>query len=115
VGIAELAEQIPRLLEEVPAPPSTPNRAGSWPTAMNSPSPNRNPVSTGFEIRSVIPPRRSRPEPANTTAATRASAADSAAKRAVSPSASGPTAAADRAAVAVVALTTSVRELPRRA
>jgi hypothetical protein len=44
-----------------------------------------------------------------------ASPADSAAKRAASPLASGPTAAADRADVAVVALTTSDREVPRSA
>ena len=46
---------------------------------------------------------------------TSANAADSAAKCAVSPPASGPTAAADSADVAVVALTTSVRDVPMSA
>jgi hypothetical protein len=56
-----------------------------------------------------------RPAATRTTAATSASAADNAANRAVSPSARGPTAAADSAEVAVVALTTSDRDVPMSA
>ena len=80
-----------------------------------SPSPNRKPVITGLETRSAIAPSRSAPAAASTTAVTSASAAESAAKRAASPPASGPTAAADTADVAVVALTTSVRDVPSSA
>ena len=63
----------------------------------------------------MTPPSRSSPAPTSTAAETRASAADSAAKRAASPSASGATAAAESAEVAVVALTTSEREVPSSA
>ena len=70
---------------------------------------------TGLETRSATAPRRSAPAPISTTAVTSANAADSAAKRPVSPPASGPTAAADTAEAAVVALTTSVREVPSSA
>jgi hypothetical protein len=52
------------------------------------------------------------PAAASSAAATSASAVDSAANLAVSPCASGPTAAAESAEVAVVALTTSVRDVP---
>ena len=52
-------------------------------------------------------PSLSRPAATSTTAAMRASAADRAANVTTSPSASGPTAAAESADVAVVALTTS--------
>ena len=82
---------------------------------MTRPSPNRNPVITGLETKSAITPSRSAPAEMSTTAAMSASAADSAAKRAASPPASGPTAAADTAAVAVVALTTSWRDVPSSA
>ena len=67
---------------------------------------------TGLETRSAIAPNRSSPPSTRTMATTSASAADSAAKRATSPPASGPTVAADTAEVAVVALTTSWREVP---
>ena len=78
------------------------------------PSPNRNPVITGFDTRSETAPKRSRPPSASTTATTSASAADSAMKRSMSPPASGPTVAADTADVAVVALTMSWREVPMK-
>ncbi len=113
--IAELAGEIREAREEVPARVRTPSSAGSWPTMIVSPSPNRNPVITGLETKSERPPSRSSPASASTPAATSASAAESAAKRAASPSASGPTAAAESALVAVVALTTSDREDPSRA
>ena len=80
-----------------------------------SPSPNRNPVITGFEIRSATAPSRSSPEHTRTTAVTTASAAESWTNRSASPFASGPTADADSAAVAVVAPTTSVRDVPTSA
>ena len=70
---------------------------------------------TGFETRSVSPPIRIIPAATRTTPQVTASAADSAAKRATSPWASGPTAAAEIADVAVVALTTSVRDVPSSA
>ena len=82
---------------------------------MTSPRPNRKPVITGLETRSETAPKRSRPPSASTIPTTSASAADSAAKRSTSPPASGPTVAADTADVAVVALTTSWREVPARA
>ena len=63
----------------------------------------------------MTPPSRSRPATTSTAPETSASPAERAAKRIASPSASGPIAAADSADVAVVALTTSVREVPRRA
>ena len=70
---------------------------------------------TGFETRSEIAPKRSRPPRISTIPTTSASAAESAAKRATSPPAIGPTVAADTADVAVVALTTSWREVPANA
>ena len=67
---------------------------------------------TGLDTRSEIAPKRSRPPRISTTATTSASAAESAAKRSGSPSASGPTVAAETAEVAVVALTTSWWDVP---
>jgi hypothetical protein len=88
---------------------------GSCPTAIVVPSPNRNPVITGFEIRSATAPSRGSPEHASTAAVTRASAADNRTNRSLSPWASGAMADADRAAVAVVAPTKSVRGVPSSA
>jgi hypothetical protein len=96
----------------LPSSAGTPSRLGTCATAIVSPSPNRKPVITGLETRSAIAPRRSTPPSTRTTPATIASIADSAAKRATSPWASTPTAEADTAEVAVVALTTSWREVP---
>ena len=79
------------------------------------PRPNRKPVITGFETRSATAPKRSAPPAISTTATTSASAADSMAKRSTSPPAIGPTVAAETAEVAVVALTTSWRDVPRNA
>ena len=76
------------------------------------PRPNRKPVITGLETRSAIAPKRSSPPRMSTSATTSASAADSAAKRSGSPSAIGPTVAAETADVAVVALTTSWWDVP---
>jgi hypothetical protein len=82
---------------------------------MTRPSPKRKPVITGLEMKSAIPPRCRTPAVTNTTAVTSARAADKAAKRAAFPSARPPTAAAETAAVAVVAPTTSWREVPSSA
>ncbi len=70
---------------------------------------------TGLETRSEIEPSPSAPPATSTAPVTSAKAADRAAKCAVSPPASGPTAVADSADVAVVALTTSVRDVPTSA
>jgi hypothetical protein len=115
VGLAEVAEQCPELLEEVPGSRFDPKDLRQRAIATVSPTPNRKPVTTGLETRSMTPPSRSRPAPTSTAAETIASPAESAAKRAVSPSASGATAAAESAEVAVVALTTSVRDVPSSA
>ena len=80
-----------------------------------SPRPNRKPVITGLETKSEMTPSRRKPPAISTSPVSSASAADSTAKRAASPCASGPTAAADSAEVAVVALTTSEREVPSSA
>ena len=101
--------------KKFPSPGSTPSRLGSCASAITRPSPNRKPVITGLETKSAMTPSRSAPAPTSTTAAISASAADRAANCAASPPASGPTAAADTAAVAVVALTTSWRDVPSRA
>ena len=80
------------------------------------PRPNRKPVITGLETRSATAPKRSAPAArSSTTPTTSASAADSAAKLSMSPPAIGPTVAAETADVAVVALTTSWREVPSSA
>ena len=47
--------------KNLPLVPSTPKSFDSWPIATVSPSPNRNPVITGFETRSITPPSRSAP------------------------------------------------------
>ena len=98
-----------------PLPPSTPKIFGSCPRATTSASPNRKPVITGFGTKSITFPARATPAAKSTTAETRASAAESPANRVTSPPASGPTAAAESAEVAVVALTTSERDVPRSA
>jgi hypothetical protein len=98
-----------------PSPAGTPNSCGAWPMMIVSPRPNRKPPITGLETKSDRLPSLSSPPAASTSAATMARAADSAANFAASPSASGPTAEADIAEVAVVALTTSVRDVPRNA
>jgi hypothetical protein len=103
------------LLKNLPEPSSTPKILGSCPTATVSPRPNRKPVMTGFETRSITPPSRSSPAPTRTAAETTARPADSAANLVASPSARGPTATAERAEVAVVALTTSVLDVPSSA
>jgi len=105
----------PSCSKKLPLPLSTPKIFGSWEIVTVSPRPKRKPVMTGFETKSMIPPRRKTPATARTAAVRSASAAESAANRAVSPFASGPTAAADSAEVAVVALTTSDREVPTSA
>jgi hypothetical protein len=96
----------------LPLPGLTPNTAGSWPIVIVSPSPNRNPSSPPWHEIGDAAHNRSTPAPARTAADTSASAADSAANFETSPCASGPTAAADSAEVAVVALTTNERERP---
>jgi hypothetical protein len=96
--------------------PSTSPRSPSSVQARSKKSPSPvNPVITGLETRSATAPRRNRPASAATIAVTIASVAGRAAKRAASPCASGPTAAAETAAVAVVALTTSERDVPSSA
>jgi hypothetical protein len=115
VRVAELAHHVRELCEHVAVGVVDAEQLGSCPTAIEIPRPNRKPVMTGLETRSVIPPRRSVPAATNTAAATSAAAAESAAKRPASPSASGPTVAADSAAVDVVAPTTSERDPPTSA
>ncbi len=70
---------------------------------------------TAFGTKSMTRPSLSRPRHDEHAPATSASAADRAANVTASPSASGPTAAAESADVAVVALTTSERDVPRSA
>ena len=98
-----------------PLPAGTPSSFGAWPRMIVRPRPNRKPPITGLDTKSERLPSPSTPPAASTTAVTSASAADSVAKRAVSPCASSPTADAESAEVAVVALTISVREEPRNA
>jgi hypothetical protein len=97
--------------KKFPSPGFTPSRLGSCASVMTIPSPKRKPVITGLETKSEIAPSRRAPPATSTTPVTSASAA----KRAGSPWASGPIAAADTAEVAVVALTTSWREVPNHA
>ena len=101
--------------KKCPLPPGIPRSFGTCPIATVRPSPKRNPVMTGFETKSVIRPSPSAPAAAMAAVVTIASAAESVAKRAASLPTSGPTADADNAAVAVVALTTSERDVPSSA
>ena len=60
--VAEVAEEVPELLEEVAvAALSTPNSFGSWPTMIVSASPMMKPLSTGSEMKLARKPRRSSP------------------------------------------------------
>ena len=57
----EVAEEVPRLFEEVAVPFSNPNTLGSCPTMIVSASPMMKPFMTGSEMKLARKPRRNRP------------------------------------------------------
>ena len=62
LGVAELGDDVPELLEEVAARPSRRRTAsGSWPTMIVSARPTMKPLSTGSEMKLARKPSRSRP------------------------------------------------------
>ena len=61
LGVAEVAEEAPELLEEVAVLFSMPNSLGTWPMMIVRARPMMKPLSTGSEMKLARKPSRSRP------------------------------------------------------
>ena len=92
-----------------------PSTLGSCAPMITSANPCMNPTITGFDRKSATKPSRSTPASRQSTPVITPSPAASSAIRPGSPSASGATATATIAAIAVSGPTTSWRELPNSA
>ena len=63
VGVAEVAEEAPQLLEEVALLALDPNSFGTWPMMIVRARPMMKPLSTGSEMKLARKPSRSSPAP----------------------------------------------------
>jgi hypothetical protein len=114
-GLAELAEQVPELLEEVAVALGDPNSFGSCPATMVRARPMMKPLSTGSEMKLARKPSRSSPATTPMTPVVIASVTVSTTNRLLPWVARSATAAADRAAVADIGPATRCLELPKAA